>query len=286
MYKTLIAGYGVFGSNLVNYITENHKNITITAIIEPNRHKRDIIKKLNINTYETILDVPKDILENSNCVVDCSPRGQGVINKKIYDELKLRSIFQNGEEKIGTKNIFYPGITKNKKQSIKIPLCSGIAILKILEALKNEGIKLPAYVNATHSKVTNTARMLTLSYEDSIKEVEHLFGVDANMDVIYLRGEPYNGNFMYYGSISLEYGRNAPEVNCIYRALNKHNYIEYISEDTDLLINDLNKSTKTMIVKESLRKKGSKILMVAMSDTPYVNFPLVVEAIKYQSNIV
>jgi len=277
----IIAGYGVFGSKLTNYLTKRHKNIKINCIIEPNRHKRDLIKKLGFNTCEHVLDLSAKAISGAGVLVDCSPRGEGIKNKVLYKELGIKAIFQNGEESKEIGQLYYPKIINVKNTDyLKIPLCSGLAIIKMLDALKTKNIPPPDLVCATHSKVTNTARMLTIDYMDSIEQIQELFNIPAKMDVIYLRGEPYNGKFAYFGKVNLYYKDRAPNIEQVSKAINAYPTLEFISQDLDLLTTKKHECANTLIVKESLQSFNNCVSFVNMSYTPDVNFPIVVKAIE------
>lgn len=283
--KILIAGYGVFGSQLVNYLNKTCKNICIQAVIEPNRHKRDLLKKINIRAYEHIFDISPTQSSEIDIVVDCSPRGQGIENKKLYVDLNLKAIFQNGEECKDVGLLYYPGLTNTKDTKyLKVPLCSGIAVIKVLDALRTQNTTLPDFISATHSKVTNTARMLTMNYQDSIEQILELFNIQASMDVVYLRGEPYANRFTYFGNVQLHYSRELPDLRDVYKALKDYPTINFTSQDMDLLTNKRAPIEKTLIVRESLRMNDRFLSFVNISDTPNVNFPIVVEAIKSLTN--
>jgi len=140
-------------------------------------------------------------------IVDCSTRGEGIVNKESYEELGISAIFQNGEEEKDIGEIFYPGLSfwKKKPRYLKIPLCSGLAAIKVAKVIKQiANIK---YLYGFHCKVSNTARMLTMNYEDSNYQIHKLLGIDSNMGVIYLRGEPARGIFSYHGWLEIEMDR-------------------------------------------------------------------------------
>lgn len=282
-YKNIIiAGYGVFGSALLNYIRKHTKDIYIKYIIEPNRHKRDLLKKLGYQSCEHILDVPANEIRACPIVVDCSPRGSGIKNLYIYKELGLKAIFQNGEEEINNSHVFYPNLVDDLNMDyIKIPLCSGIALIKLLDAIKKAKLTMPDRVDAVHCKVSNTARMITTDYHDSSEQLKILLGIETKMDVIYLRGEPYMGEFTYFGKINLYYKNRSPARNSLLSAIKNYDLLDLVSENYDLILDSNRAYDKTLIIKESVERNDDIISLINMSSTPEVNFPVVLAAINY-----
>ena len=278
-----VAGYGVFGSQLIAWLVKNHPEISTICVIEPNRHKRDLLKKLKLNPFESIFDVPKDLIQQIEVVVDCSTRGQGVINKGYYEGFGLRAIFQNGEEDHRVGGLFFPGLNhwEENPMYLKIPLCSGLAAIKVVKTLSE--LTKVNYISGIHCKVTNTARMLTMNYQDSNDQLKALLGVKSNMNVIYLRGEPYNGIFAYHGWIEVETEKKLYVSDIIDVVSGSSENLKLESQDIDNIFYP--RTTDTIIIKDSINVKGKIVRLSTMSFTPDVNFPINLAAIKYLSRV-
>lgn len=274
-----IAGYGIFGATLIKWLQNENKRISIKYIVEPNRHKRDYIKKLGILTFENIYDVPKKFITSNKIVVDCTPRGEGIKNKKQYQDLGLSAIFQNGEEDYSVGHLYYPEITKIEKLLpcfLNIPLCSGLSTVKILSILKKNHLQLPLTISSYHSKVTNTARNLTFNYKQSQDEINTLFDINAKMNVVYLRGEPHNSSFTYHGYTTLKF-QDKISKTIILRALNKSKGIRIENQDIDTLF--YLSTTDTTVIKDSVMVINNELSLATISFTPLVNFPINLDAI-------
>lgn len=283
--KIGIAGYGAFGSKLIDWLEMYTKDIEIIYIVEPNRHKRDLIKKRGYLAYENIYDLNSKLTNNTELILDCSPRGIGRLNKIEYEKLGISAIFQNGEERLPTDIIYYPGITILSKLPvyIKIPLCSGIAALKILSRLKEWGIEMPNHLFGYHFKVSNTARNLTLNYKQSNQEIKKLFNVDSTMNVIYLRGEPYNGAFVYHGSLSLKFATHI-DINKIKQILVVNtDLLMHRKQDIDTFSEPI--TDKTIIIEDGISYNDNIINIPTISYTPEVNFPINLYAIRQISDL-
>lgn len=279
-----LSGYGVFGSQFLDYLKQHAPDIRVKYVIEPNRHKRDLLKKLEYITHESVYDTPHSLLKLTDVIVDCSTRGQGILNKRSYQELGLNAIFQNGEESEGIGSLFYPGVTETEKppQYTLIPLCSGIAAIKILHAIIASEIAIPVHVTGYHGKVTNTARMLTMNYGSSNKQIEQLLGVNARMNVIYLRGEPYNGIFAYHGNMLINLDRSVTPKQII-SILKNAPLIKVKSQEIDHLTSP-SKTTDTLVIKESVYVRQNLLQLATISYTPDVNFPINLAAIRTYTN--
>jgi predicted dinucleotide-utilizing enzyme len=278
--KIGIVGYGVFGSKLITWLGSHASGVQILYVIEINRHKRDILKKLGYFTYESIYDVPEHLLNETNVVVDCSSRGQGVLNKEHYKLLKLSAIFQNGEESLGVGKLYYPGLVELDKtipQYVKIPLCSGIAAIKVINVIQSLGLADVLYASGYHMKVTNTARMLTMNYQQSNEEMEQLLNVKARMNVIYMRGEPYNGLFSYHGALNVKLDKSI-DLDEFFRRVEQTPYLHCENQDIDCMF--YSGTEDTVIIRESVCIKDNVISLSTMSFTPEVNFPINLEAIR------
>ena len=159
-----------------------------------------------------------------------------------------------------------------------MPLCSGISVLKVLSALKKNKMSLPYKILGTHSKVSNTSRMLMPNNPNANSQILELFGVNARMDIVYLRGENYKNKFTYYGSVQLQYKEKAPSRKDFINSIAEHPWIDIISDKSDLLTN-LSIKDKTAIVKESFYSDGKTISFMGLSSTPDVNYPIVIQAV-------
>ena len=278
----IIAGYGVFGSQFLNWLRTKYPNkVNVIGIVEPNRHKRDLIKKMGINAYESIYDAPNSVTSKTHVVADCSPRGIGLKNKNAYSHLGLKAIFQNGEENQTIGELYYPGLNTGTKPPnyLKIPLCSGIAAIKVTKAIQK--IAQVRYITGYHSKVTNTARMLTMNYRDSNYQIQTLLGIECRMNVIYIRGEPYNGIFAYHGCLDLELDRTVKKDDVIATLSNKNEFLKVESQEIDNLTYP--RTDLTVIIKESIHIKNRILRLSTMSFTPDVNFPINLAAIHHIS---
>lgn len=274
-----IAGYGVFGAQFVEWLRKYHQNVEIDYIIEPNRHKRDLIKKLGYRTYENIYDVPNIAINKNNIIVDCSPRGEGIKNKPYYEDLRISAIFQNGEEDYSVGNLYYPEITNidiNLPCYLKIPLCSGLSTVKILTTLKENNYALPIYITSYHSKVTNTARNLTFNYKESEYEINKLFSIKSQMNVVYLRGEPHNSSFTYHGYLTFKFQDNISKTN-ILRILSNSKGVRVENQEIDTLF--YKPTTDTTVIKDSMTVVDNELSLATISYTPLVNFPINLDAI-------
>lgn len=277
----IISGYGVFGSQFLEWLKINGRNICVLCIIEPNRHKRDLIKKLGYAAYENIYDIPTNMINETRTIVDCSPRGVGLQNKKDYLELNLPAIFQNGEEDQNIGSLYYPGLVDWAKppRYLKIPLCSGIAAIKIAKCI-NKLTKVN-YITGYHGKVTNTARMLTMDYLDSNIQIGKLLGIESRMNVIYARGEPHNGIFAYHGNLDLELDQNINLNEAVKALSDKKELLKMEDQEIDNF--SYQKTDMTVVIKESIHIRNKVLRLSTMSFTPDVNFPINLSAIMYLS---
>lgn len=279
----ILAGYGAFGSALLDWLKSHHQtSIHVICVIEPNRHKRDLLKKMNYSTYESIYDVLPKIINQSKVVVDCSPRGVGASNKPAYQQYDLPAIFQNGEEDENIGEIFYPGLTDSQLQIkyLKIPLCSGIAAIKVVKCIRKlANIK---YITGYHYKVTNTARMITTNYQDSNNQINKLLGIESRMNVVYLRGEPHNGIFAYHGNLDIEVDRTVKKTDVLRVLSDQNELLKVENQDIDNI--SYQRTDLTVIIKESVHIRNRILRLSTLSFTPDVNFPIILTAIKFIAN--
>lgn len=276
--KIGIAGYGVFGSQFVAWLGQKAPEIQIGYIVEPNRHKRDLLKKMGFICFENIYDAPRDLLKQVGILVDCSPRGQGILNKPHYEDVGLQAIFQNGEEDKSVGSLFYPGLSENIKDGfLRIPLCSGMAAIKVVKVVRKYAEC--KYVTGLHCKVSNTAIMLTMNYLDSNLQIKELLGTEARMNVIYLRGEPYNNNFAYHGMLDLELDKKISLDQLFLEFADTSNLTAVENQNIDNIAYP--KTDLTLVIKESVYMRGNRLSLSTMSFTPDINFPINLEAIKF-----
>lgn len=278
--RIALAGYGHLGSRLVKWLAINAPEVKIEYVIEPDASKDSEIKKLKLSRYEHIKDIPRHLLKQIDIVVDCSTKGQGKINKENYKKLNIPAIFQNGED-IEIAQLYYPGIKNHSRlpRFVRIPCCSAMSVLRILMSLQEiESIKVKR-VYGYHNKTSNDSRMITINYVSG-EEIKRLLGIEATMNRIYLRGKPHNDDYVYAGNIQLELdGKITTNTfKKILNTLEKSADLRVVSQDIDT--RDLDRTTNTLVIKESIVQNLNTISMAFLSLPPEIDFPANLAAIK------
>lgn len=112
MIKVAINGYGTIGKRVADAV-QKQKDMKVIGVTKTKPDYKALIAlekgyklfsvfKDNIPFFEDngikVEGCLEDLLEEADIVVDCSPAGVGVENKKIYEKFKKKAIFQGGEE--------------------------------------------------------------------------------------------------------------------------------------------------------------------------------------------
>lgn len=275
-----IAGYGHLGSKLVAWLKRHGQGTNILYVVEPDNKKHQILIKDGLKTYRTINSVPKELILNTRVIVDCSTKGQGAINKISYKKLGLSAIFQNGEDiKIG--HLYYPGISSSQETHpyVRIPCCSAMSVLRILLAMKKAKLPTPTKVIGYHNKTSNDSRMITINYVSG-KEVQKLTNIKTTMNRIYLRGVPYNHEYVYAGNIDIRLAHK-PNITKAMNALAAGQDISMVDQNIDTT--DFSRTSNTLIIKESILADHNILHIAFLSLPPEIDFPANLSAIKYMS---
>ena len=109
MKKVFVNGYGTIGSRIAKFIKDD-PDITITGIgkhssNEKVQHVIDdgfsvFVPEKKIDSFKNydISGTIESILDDCDLVIDASPEGKGLLNKKnMYEPKGVKAIFQGGE---------------------------------------------------------------------------------------------------------------------------------------------------------------------------------------------
>ncbi|MEK9157100.1 MAG: hypothetical protein AAB448_03145 [Patescibacteria group bacterium] len=261
--KIAIAGLGEFGSQLVSWIQLGKmEGIEILYCIEPNKEKWGLNNPV---CYACLQDVPKNLRTRTQVIVDCSPKGCGASNLELYKSFGLPAVFQNGES-LGLCELFYSRNEKISSRYLKVAKCSALSTCVVTSPLMN-ALSIQK-IWCSHFKVNNHDRMVDFDYVSG-REITALLGIEAIVDVTYLRGISHNG-YVYHGFI---------HVHCA-KPPSRNVALEILSQNPDVIVVGKNidtrsfpRTTKTLVMKDGIRVSGNVLQIPVLSFTPEINFP-------------
>ncbi len=240
----LVAGYGAFGTKLVHWLEEQKQKsikekdadgndvtgtgITIVGVIEPSDNKKDRLEEKGIEAYDSIKDIPLEVLADTAAVIDCSPKGRGMKNRTLYQELGLAAIFQNGEDYTIAPPYFPERFQLSRQQHsqqqpsqshipsyLRIPTCSGLSLMRVLSALQNSQQMPPVLAaRSYHFKVFNEEEMFAVDYSTPKQEISDLFGLPIHVTRVYLRGQPAE-KYVYIANLEVTLDDCIPKEDAI-----------------------------------------------------------------------
>lgn len=279
--KIAVAGLGEFGSQLVSWVLAgNMEGIKILYCIEPDHQRQPI----NLLCYSSWIEVPEDLRDRTDVVVDCASKGQGSVNLELYQQFDLPAIFQNGEPvnlcicRLFYAPLYVPLSASQGSSYLKIARCSALSTCSVARPLM--GIVGVKNIWACHFKVNNRDRMLTMDYASGL-EITRLLGVPARVDVVYLRGVSHNG-YAYHGTVHLEC-LTPPSRSEIIDVLARSPEIVMAHQNIDTF--SYPRGTKTLVVEESVEVSGKIIRLAILAFTPEINFPQNEAAIHFLSDL-
>lgn len=152
-----VNGYGVIGKRIADAVLlqNDMELVGVTARTPDFRlfslNKSEIslyggdegsCQKLMSNNFNCVGDV-NSLLKQVDVIVDATPNGVGAKNKKKYDQLGVKSIFQGGEAHDLTGFSFVAGVNYNEaldKQSLRVVSCNTTAICRIVNPFAKKEI--------------------------------------------------------------------------------------------------------------------------------------------------
>jgi glyceraldehyde-3-phosphate dehydrogenase (NAD(P)) len=158
-----VNGYGVIGKRIADAVLrqDDMELVGVTARtpdfrLFPARKKgisifavdREAQKKLTSSGFE-IQGRLDDLLTKVDVIIDATPAGVGKENKRKYDQVRVKSIFQGGESHELTNFSFVAEINYKDalgKESLRVVSCNTTAICRITHAFIREGVLEKAYI--------------------------------------------------------------------------------------------------------------------------------------------
>lgn len=273
--SVLVAGYGDFGSKLVDWLLTKQDFIKIVGVVEPDKSKHTQIRIRGLTPFVNIGNLLQSVSEKLSVVVDCATQHQGASNLGRYKELGLPAVFQNGESVDLAELCYEPFLQEAPKSPyLKIVRCSGLSTLNVLLALpgatKGNLSGLVESVHAYHFKVNNHDKMISLDYKSG-REIEKLTGIPTRVDVLYVRGESYNG-YAYHGALRIKLKSGVKmSRKTLLKSLALSRNISLVSSDIDTL--SCERVENTLVIADSIVINGPEISLMVLSFTPEINFP-------------
>lgn len=271
------------GSRLADWLEKNHnQEVKLLYVVEPDAGKMKTLSEKGIAVYKDVFSIPKDRLSSVGVIVDCSTKGEGKPNKIKYQQLGLPAIFQNGEG-IEIAELYYPEICNFSPMppNVRIPCCSAMSVARILLAINRSGLATVKRVSGYHNKTSNDSRMITVNYVSG-EEIKRLFNVDARMNRIYLRGEPFNHEYVYAGNVEILLSNHVAEDD-FKKALSGENNLRVASQDIDTM--SLTRTPDTLVIDESIEIEDNLIRLGFISLPPEIDFPANLQAIREYGNV-
>lgn len=152
--KVGVAGYGTIGQRLADGVAmQDDMELVGVADLSPTLAVRALYEKgmpydlyLINNDYRDEFDKIKipikgkleDLLEKVDIILDASPGGVGMSNKKIYEKYNIKAIFQGGENN-EVADIFFHGYANYEdglgKDYLKLTSCNTTGIIRSVDCL-------------------------------------------------------------------------------------------------------------------------------------------------------
>ena len=268
-----VVGYGHFGSRFLKWL-KHINDINVLYVVEPEYNK--VSNLSNTLLYRSIEEIDLNLLGKTDVILDCSTKGIGEINVIKYKELGIPAVIQSGE-KLYAAELYYPGLREPESIYLRIPCCSAISTLRIIEALANAGMQNPMEIYGYHNKTTSDKQMISIDYISG-REVEILTGVKSKMNRIYLPGHPANNEYIYAGNLSLTMSENINH-NKVVAGLTTHSELQLL--DYSVNISDHYGNPNTLIIKESIEVTDNIIRLGFLAMPPYMDYPSNISAIRY-----
>lgn len=127
---------------LLGYTKKYPRDPLIARFYLPSEGNRDTFEKAGFIVQGTLKEALIEIAACGGIVIDCSPPGQGKINKSLYQELGARAIFNGGEELDIGLSFFAPvnyGLAVDQ-QLLRIPSCNETGLLTVITTLQDLGL--------------------------------------------------------------------------------------------------------------------------------------------------
>jgi hypothetical protein len=267
----ILAGYGVVGSILLPLL-QSSGYVKVMYGIDPIKERKDDLQRHGVFSYKSIEDIPEEDIKDINVVLDCSTRGHGRNNKRIYEKKSLPAIFQSGET-ISLASPYFPEKYQSDKTPsyLRICTCPGISTMRILFALEKF---CPIFVNGHYYKINNEDSMIDTNYSSG-REIEQLFGIPTRINRLYLRGEPKEG-YVYASNMQTNLKvRISKEV--LKEVLEQGRNIRIVKKNS--LDTSVERHSDTLIVEESIQSHDGIVELTSLCYPPEVNFPEILMAI-------
>ena len=153
--KVAVNGYGVIGKRVADAVAKQDDMQLIGVV----KTKPDYEAKLAIQKgYKVYVPdtasqeaftkanvicsgMGKDMFKNCDVIVDCTPGGMGIENKKFYQDMKLKAVFQGGEKpNVGDVSFvaqcnYDAAVNKNY---VRVVSCNTTGICRSLNALHSQ----------------------------------------------------------------------------------------------------------------------------------------------------
>lgn len=150
--RIAVNGYGVIGRRVADAVAAQ-PDMTLVGIskVKPDYKARHAVQKgyrlfaLDDKGKAGFLDsqlecsgTVRDLVADSDIVVDCSPEDSGITNKKMYEELGKKAIFQGGEEDSTAGLSFVAQCNYEKalgRQFVRVVSCNTTGLCRILNGI-------------------------------------------------------------------------------------------------------------------------------------------------------
>lgn len=155
--KVAINGYGVIGKRVADAVNaqDDMALVGVADVVDDYRIRTAAL--LGIPVFAATVEAAdrmraagialagdlKAMLGQADVVVDCTPKKVAAGNKQMYDELRIKSIFQGGESHTLTGHSFVAQAnyaTALGRNSTRVVSCNTTSILRTLGALKQAGL--------------------------------------------------------------------------------------------------------------------------------------------------
>ncbi|MEM0215082.1 MAG: type II glyceraldehyde-3-phosphate dehydrogenase [Archaeoglobaceae archaeon] len=150
--RVAVNGYGTIGKRVADAIAlqDDMEVVGVTktkpdfeAKIASKKFDLYVAKKDNIDAFEKagieICGTIDDLLAKADIVVDCSPDKVGAENKKIYEKIGIKGIFQGGEKKEVAEVSFNALANYDQakgKRFVRVVSCNTTALARLIYQLK------------------------------------------------------------------------------------------------------------------------------------------------------
>jgi glyceraldehyde-3-phosphate dehydrogenase (NAD(P)) len=156
--RVAINGYGTIGKRVADAVS-CQKDMEVIGVTKtkPDFDARNAVKKYklysaipeNLKAFEDagipVEGTVKELLPKADIVIDCSPNKVGAENKKMYDEIGIKAIFQGGEKKDVAELSFNALANYEQaigKKYVRVVSCNTTGLTRLIYTIKREyGIK-------------------------------------------------------------------------------------------------------------------------------------------------